>query len=126
MPRPSIKLREGDPPPLTATARRSSSRNEAAADVFLATDVDALLFVGKLLGQVQLYGVKGEEGGSDRQRWVNPGLLMRKFKIIGGDRRLLAGRPPTHPHSEVLPAAQVEQGNLSSARMPVRHSGEVS
>ena len=52
----------GRPPPLTATARRSSLRDEAAADVFLATDADALLFVGKLSGQVQLYGGKGEEG----------------------------------------------------------------
>ena len=40
-----------------------TSRDEAAADVFLAMEADALLFVGMLSGQVQLYGGKGEEGG---------------------------------------------------------------
>ena len=41
-PGPSIKLQEGDPPlDLTLTARRSSSCDEAAAAVFLATDADA-------------------------------------------------------------------------------------
>ena len=40
-------------------------------------------------------------------------------------RRLLPGRPHTLPYLKLLPAAQVERGELSSARALGRQSGEV-
>ena len=87
-----------------------------------------LLFVGRVLGKVRLYGERERGGRGGRQRQGKKRFPTRKYKItkedikiIGGGCRLL--RPSTHPHPQVLPAAQVGRGKPSSIGTLGRQTG---